>query len=181
MINNEELEARKEAKRKYAREWQRQDRLKHPEKYKRYNKTNHDRNGHKYKDRQRKVSKQWKLDNPDKVKESAQRCFVRLKEDNYAKYLLKTSRSRAKRAGLEHALSLEDIIVPALCPILQIEIKPATGGKAMPYSPSLDRIDNTKGYIPGNVRVISHRANSNKGSMTVEEVERLLRYMKGEL
>lgn len=117
----------------------------------------------------------------DKVKESAERCFKRLKEENYEKYLLKTSRSRAKKAGLEHSISVEDIIVPTHCPILLIPIFPATGGKAGPNSPSLDRIDNGKGYIPGNVRVISHRANSNKGSMSIEDIERLLKYVKGEI
>ena len=35
--------------------------------------------------------------------------------------------------------------------------------------PSIDRIDNTKGYVPGNVIVMSHRANKLKGDATKEE------------
>jgi uncharacterized membrane protein len=45
---------------------------------------------------------------------------------------------------------------------------------------SLDRVDNTKGYVKGNVKVISFWANQMKGNMDVEQVEALLKYMKGD-
>ena len=38
-------------------------------------------------------------------------------------------------------------------------------------SPALDRIDNTKGYIRGNVWVISHRANQMKVDANIEELK----------
>lgn len=50
-------------------------------------------------------------------------------------------------------------------------------GKAGPNSPSIDRIDNKKGYILGNVQVISYRANMLKGDASIEEVRRVLAYM----
>jgi len=37
-------------------------------------------------------------------------------------------------------------------------------------SPSLDRIDNTKGYTPDNVVVVSNRANSIKRDATPDEL-----------
>ena len=42
------------------------------------------------------------------------------------------------------------------------------GGKM--NSPSLDRMDNSKGYVKGNVQVISHKANSMKFSASKDEL-----------
>lgn len=46
-------------------------------------------------------------------------------------------------------------------------------------SPSIDRFDNALGYVKGNIRVISTRANLLKRDATVDEVRRLLAYMEG--
>lgn len=47
-------------------------------------------------------------------------------------------------------------------------------------SPSIDRIDNLKGYTKENIKIISHRANAIKRDASVEEVEKILKYMKGD-
>lgn len=133
------------------------------------------------KERIQAYKKQWCQENPDKRRENAAKLFLELKTENYGKYLLKTSKARAKKSGIEHSITIEDIVIPTYCPILLLPLQPSTGGSASPNSPSLDRVDNSLGYVPGNVRVISHRANSNKGSMTIEEIERMYLYAKGEL
>ena len=43
--------------------------------------------------------------------------------------------------------------------------------------PSLDRWDNTKGYIPGNVFVISMRANMLKSNVSREEILQIAKYV----
>ena len=47
-------------------------------------------------------------------------------------------------------------------------------------SPSLDRIRPQLGYVAGNVRVISNRANHLKSNGTISEFEAVLAYMKRE-
>lgn len=90
----------------------------------------------------------------------------------------KTAKSRAKKRGLEFNIEREDLELPELCPVFGIPIIPATGYRT-DNSPSLDRIDNTKGYVKGNVAVVSWLANCRKGDLTLEQAEALVRYMKG--
>ena len=105
------------------------------------------------------------------------KAVVRSRRDKDPVYwLLHGARNRAKEIGIEFALTREDIVIPERCPILDVELKVRTS-----YAPSLDRIDKQKGYIPGNVRVISHRANWRKGDMTLEQARRLVAYMEGKL
>lgn len=95
---------------------------------------------------------------------------------------LRALRSRAKRRGLEFDLTLEDIAYPASCPILGIPLEPRRGQRGpSAQCPSVDRLDNSRGYTRDNIRVISYKANRLKSDMTVEQCERLLAYMKGEL
>jgi hypothetical protein len=84
---------------------------------------------------------------------------------------------RAKRDGLACTITAADLKVPAICPVLSIPLEPGT--KCKPNSPSVDRRDNTKGYIPGNVCVISHRANQLKGDASVLDMVCVLEYMTG--
>ena len=44
-------------------------------------------------------------------------------------------------------------------------------------SPSIDRIDSTKGYTPDNIQIISWKANRIKGYASVQELEMLLAYL----
>ena len=91
-----------------------------------------------------------------------------------------TLRNRAQHKGLPFNITREDLVIPDVCPILKIPLIRGIG-KATPNSPSVDRIDNTKGYLKGNVRIISFKANRAKGDMSLEDAERLVAYMKGEL
>jgi hypothetical protein len=49
---------------------------------------------------------------------------------------------------------------------------------ASPLSPALDRIVPHLGYVPGNVVVVSHRANFIKNNATVDELELIARNLK---
>ena len=91
-------------------------------------------------------------------------------DKNVEKRMFKNVKSRATREAVLFNIQLSDIVVPSKCPILNIEFKHDNRGNAKYNSPSLDRIDNSKGYIKGNVQVISYRANTMKGDATPEEL-----------
>jgi len=83
------------------------------------------------------------------------------------------AKQRASKTGREFSLKLEDIVIPDVCPVLGIEIN-MNSGKSGAYrnSPSLDRIDNNKGYTKDNIQVISQLANAMKCHASVEELQK---------
>ena len=93
--------------------------------------------------------------------------------------LLYAAKKRAKAEGLTFDLVVDDIIIPDVCPVLGIEMFKGTR-KRKDNSPSVDRFLPVLGYTKNNIRVISWRANDLKKNATVEELTKVLSYMKGE-
>lgn len=90
--------------------------------------------------------------------------------------LLENAKTSARLRQIEFNLTIEDIVVPNICPILLIPMK--FNKKVLgDDSYSVDRIDNTKGYIPGNIGVISYKANRHKANMSKEDIDRLHKYV----
>jgi hypothetical protein len=95
----------------------------------------------------------------------------RVKSNSTENKMLMRAKSRAKKNGLDFNIDISDIVIPDICPVFGTkleEFKGASGGR--PSSPALDRIDNSLGYVKGNVMVLSHLANQMKGSATAEEL-----------
>jgi hypothetical protein len=90
--------------------------------------------------------------------------------------LLTYARIRAKKNNLEFTITENDIDIPAHCPILGIELRNGQG-KQCANSPTLDRIVGSLGYIPGNVMVISYKANTIKNNGTSEEHRLIAEYI----
>lgn len=89
---------------------------------------------------------------------------------NPERYLWHSAKGRAKRSNQKFTITDRDFRVPASCPILGVPFVIEPGMGRNDYSPSLDRIDNSKGYEPGNIWVISDLANRMKSSATKEEL-----------
>lgn len=108
--------------------------------------------------------------NPEKVKKK------RLDEDSNApRRIFWRVKSRAKSQGIPFNIDETDIVIPEVCPVLGLKLVLSNQGQGYhPDSPSLDKINPSKGYVKGNVRVISARANLLKNDATVEELERVL-------
>jgi len=92
-------------------------------------------------------------------------------------HMLARIRARAKAKGLAFNLTAEDITIPKRCPILGIPLV-VGDGTANDNSPELDRINNRKGYVLGNVHVISRRANRIKNDATLAELEKIASYLR---
>lgn len=94
------------------------------------------------------------------------------------KYLLAAAKTRSRLNQLEFNITEDDIIIPEVCPILGVKLNPVHYSKYdKENSPCLDRINNDRGYVKGNIAVISFKANRLKGSLTKELLERLLVYV----
>lgn len=100
--------------------------------------------------------------------------LARTKRPDY--YMFHDARRRAKASGLDFNIEFNDIHTPETCPILGIPLFRTNGGHT-DNSPSLDRIDNSKGYVKDNVAVISYKANRYKSDMTLDIIEKLWCYM----
>lgn len=66
--------------------------------------------------------------------------------------MFNNSRRNARVKNLPHSISIEDIVIPEICPCCDNKIE----------RPSLDRVDNAKGYIKTNIQVICTSCNSIK-------------------
>lgn len=132
------------------KQYQRKRRQENPEEVKAYhlNYIKRYREVPEHKEEDNKRRQEWVKKNPEKV-------------------LLNSARYRAKLRGLEFNLELEDIQIPEVCPILGIQLSYHNKRSA----PSLDRVDNSKGYIKGNCRVISWRANTIKSDLSPQDIE----------
>ena len=80
-------------------------------------------------------------------------------------------KSRAKTLGIPFDLDISDCQIPEYCAVLGFKLESNVGGKKpKDNSPSLDRLIPALGYVKGNTRVISHRANHIKNNGTIDEL-----------
>lgn len=84
------------------------------------------------------------------------------------------AKKRSKKMGRIFDIKQEDVFALYVerCPIFDIELDWEVEGlkRAFDNSPSLDRIDSSKGYVKGNIWIISVRANRIKNDASAEEL-----------
>jgi hypothetical protein len=89
--------------------------------------------------------------------------------------LLSNAKQRAKKLNMEFSLTKEDIDIPDICPVFKFPLKRENKETWM-CAPSIDRIDNTRGYVKDNIIIVSRRANILKKDATIEELIKLADY-----
>lgn len=118
----------------------------------------------------------WRAANKTYVKNWNSQYLSRTKRENPSKYIFSKIKRRAKRERIKFNITQKDVKVPHNCPILGIPLSYDLERKNWP---SLDRIDNNKGYVKGNVQVVSMRANLLKNDASVKELKMLYYYLAG--
>lgn len=99
------------------------------------------------------------------------------RQKNCRTVLLNVARTRALKKGLKFSIREKDISWETHCPILGVKLSyGGMRGRDMDAA-SLDRLNNKKGYIKGNVFVISWRANRLKSDATREELQAIISYV----
>jgi hypothetical protein len=84
--------------------------------------------------------------------------------------LWSAAKFRAIKQKVKFAINLSHVTIPEVCPLLGIKIKIGVK-KWTANSPSIDRINPSLGYVPGNVWVISHHANTIKNDASLKELQ----------
>lgn len=116
---------------------------------------------------------QWYYDNHEREKAKRREYSREFRRANPARRMLAAAKDRAKAKGLPFDLTLNDVIIPVLCPVFGVPLVQHTA-----YAPSLDRIEPEKGYVKGNVQVISRKANLMKQDASLEELRRFAEWVK---
>lgn len=86
--------------------------------------------------------------------------------------------NRANRENIPFNLEFNDIDWPDVCPVFGCELDYTATGAPKFNSVSFDKIKPELGYVKGNVKVISYRANWLKQDSTIQQLESILAYMK---
>ena len=124
------------------------------------------------KEQQKKYHEKWRLKNRKLLTANT----IRWKNKHPIRYILTRTKYRAKKLNIDFNLEECDIQIPDKCPVLGIPIY-STNGLHLKRGPSfnslsIDRIDNSKGYVKGNIRIMSQQANVMKNSASPEELLR---------
>jgi len=135
------------------------------------------------------LTKQWREDNVEKVKDYRMQYHQEHKEEyreryelNIMKRKLNSAKDRAVKNNLSFNITEQDIKdvwpIDNKCPALDIEFIIGGHDTKNYNSPSLDRIIPSKGYVKGNIQIVSGLANNIMSNGTPDEVIKVGQYFK---
>ena len=164
-----------------ALEWKRQN----PQKVRESRRKGYQRN----KSQELEYAKQWRENNTDRIRQYYQENKEAIKEkrkgkSNLLREMFRNAKHRASDNCLPFDLTIEymETIATDHCPVtgelLDWDLQFSQEGKRNPYAPSLDKIVPSLGYVQGNVAIISHRMNTLKSDMTLEQLNQLIGYVQ---
>jgi hypothetical protein len=113
--------------------------------------------------------------NPEKNRTKSREWMRVCRKRDPLRFALTAAKKRAKAAGLPFTITRGDVPIPEFCPVFGVPLSFASEASE-DTSPSIDRIDNALGYVPGNVVIVSHRANRLKADATLTEMQLLVHF-----
>jgi hypothetical protein len=130
--------------------------------------------------------REYRQKNKERIKQQRKKYRGYENIDDHLKYMLAQAKRRAKERQLDFDIDLDYLrsIFIENCPV---DGEPLDWGRTMvtnqdnrvnPRTPSLDRNNSTFGYTKDNVAIISHRWNTWKSNMSIQDVKALYKYMQ---
>jgi len=124
----------------------------------------------------------WHKENRERSRVLNRKAVNKMRSKNIEKSIWKSAKDRSKANGLDFDLSIEDVKIPKNCPVFGIELKShlglglSQGLHKKDISPSIDRIDNKKGYTKDNIVIVSYRVNRLKSDSTIEDLKKIVEF-----
>ena len=122
-------------------------------------------------------SDKYRSSHTERYKKMGAERYRLLRKEKYISFALKKAKERSINKGLDFQFTYNycmELMVSNdwSCSLsgLSFQFESSKPGIASPYSPSIDRINPSLGYVEGNVRFILHGLNSLKGSGTDDDV-----------
>jgi hypothetical protein len=121
----------------------------------------------------------WSAENRQHLNQYIRKRTKRLVRENPVKVVLQRIKYTSKKRGILFTITESDLaaVWSDTCPVYGVPISIRT--KRTNNSLSVDRIDSKLGYVPGNICIMSWRANRLKFDASLEELEQLVRYLRG--
>lgn len=123
----------------------------------------------KHRTKRNAQSAAWRLNNLERHREASRDAAAHMRKDEPLRYLLNKARNRAKEQKVPFDITTDDLAMPLVCPLLGLWLSQNIK-KSGPHSPTIDRIEPVKGYVRGNVWIISHKANTMKQNATLDQL-----------
>jgi hypothetical protein len=120
---------------------------------------------------------------------NASKNYKKWSKDNVLRFRLTAARNRAKQKGIDFSINLPYLELllnkqNGMCPYLKIKLthtKNALTTNGGFETISIDRIDSSKGYIKGNVELVSGIINSMKNTLSKEEFIHTIKWVYNNL
>lgn len=109
-----------------------------------------------------------------KIKEVATQNMRKYRAERPKNVIVAVKKAYCKKHGIPFDLTVDDFEIPEYCPLLGIKLV-RNIGSAKDDSPELDRIVPSKGYVKGNVWIISRKANRIKYTASIDEIKLLIK------